>query len=87
MLDRARVREKHGLRVLEWQGRSGIRILTEENMQALSDKDFASYARKFGLLKSYLNNVDPLTDPDTIRAFDFMRHAIRREQDRRKLDA
>lgn len=57
-----------------------IRVLTESQIQALSDGDLTAYRNKLFDEIGYTR----FTDGDVVKAYDYMRHTVRREYDRRK---
>jgi hypothetical protein len=78
----------HGQRLLASygnpEGQFRVRILTEEAIQALSDDDFHRYRTRVHRLRQQVSASPlPLQDVDTIRAWDYLRNAVRRESVKR----
>ena len=72
----------NGQRLL--QGLIRVRLLTEEKLRSLSKGSFLLYRERVRILINHAANCTPLRDPDTIRAFDFMRKSVQRERKHRK---
>ena len=74
------------LQAVGWpnESASAIRILTGEQIQALGDGDWHLYRKRVRELIRHVSTNATLTDPDTIRAYDYLRHAIERETQRRE---
>jgi len=60
-----------------------VRILTEERLQGLTNGDFRNYRKRVHQLIDRANRYPNLTDPETIRAYDYLRNAVERETKRR----
>ena len=79
-----------GHRRLSCRGVS-IRLLTKEQIQELSPHDFQSFRKKFEAVKIAANldedwlwkNHPNLVDDKAFKSFDYLRHAISRENNRR----
>lgn len=65
-------------------GPMSVRVVTEEAMQGFHEGDWSLYRKKAKLVGVHGGSNNPLTDPATIKAYDFLRHAITRETERRE---
>ena len=81
--------EQHGQRILRCHGSphepndTSIRILTEEQMGYLSEDDWQAYHKKARLVVQHGWRHHSLTDGDVIKAFDYLRNAVRRQKGKR----
>jgi hypothetical protein len=87
MKDAIRIEEDHGQRLLAavgWPfGDFRVRLLTEDALAKLSDDDFHLYRKRVRELVRQVGANCHLQDGDTIRAYDYLRNAVRREDVRR----
>ena len=91
MADKIELQDEGGHQCLlaTWGNPDGefrVRIVTEETLQAMHDGDFALYRKRVARLRRHAEgNPTRMTDPKTIRAYDYLRHAVKRETERRKI--
>lgn len=65
-------------------GNIRTRILTEEKLQSLNDDDFHNYRKRLAFIVDRANRGPQMTNPETIRAYDYIRKAVERETLRRE---